>query len=238
MADMQNWIVNMQPMRQKQIKALLKTARPTLIFAAAAVAFMAGGCVAKRGIDFGHWARTAERVELVKLFINSQAGKLKGDEIMLMLPPYGKVPSPNRLDFQHNLLQEMRNYLPVRVISINKDGSFSDYLDRENILLAGNIIDAREAARIGTLSGATHVICPIINEFRAYPPLVLSLTLHVVDCKLSKNVAEINANFDCKEQQVVMALSEYLQGREDNCKPVILEIQNHLEVLPDIRFHT
>jgi len=218
--DMQNWIANMHLRNQKQNKTWQVKTRHTcakagfLPLIALGCILISNGCVAKRGVDFGHWARSAERVELVKIFVNPAYSRLNGNEIMLLLPPFGNISEKYRMDLQNNLFQEMRNYFPARVITVAKNSSFAEYLDSDNILFSSNVVNPQEAGRIGQLSDATHVICVVVNELRPYQPQNLSLTLHVIDSKLCKSIAEMNANLDCTEQQVVMALSEHLQGRE------------------------
>jgi len=217
---MRNWIVNMRLKNQKQNKALLVKAScfyakaGLLPCMALGLMLISSGCVAKRGVDFGHWARTAERVELVKVFVDSEHTNLKGNEIVLLLPPFGSILEKHRKDLQNNLFQEMRNYFPARVIMLEKNSSFSEYLDGDNMLYSGNVVNPQEAGKIGQLAGATHVVCVVVNELRPYQPQNLSLTIHVIDSKLCKSIGEMNANLDCAEQQVVMAMSDYLQGRE------------------------
>lgn len=211
---MLNWIANMHQRNKKQNNHRMRCCNALLPAAIIGCSLIFSGCVVKRGVDFGHWARTGERMELVKVFINTAEARLKGNETMVLLPLLGSMPQKYSQDLQNNLLQEMKNYFPVRIVAVKKDGPLSDYLEGENLLLNGNILNAQEIGRIGQIAGASHVICVVVNEFRAYQPQNLSLTIQVIDSKLCSTVAEVNANLDCAEQQVVMALADYLQGRE------------------------
>jgi len=171
------------------------------------------GCLAQRGIDFGHWAQAGERIPVIRLATSKANPELTGNESLLILPPTGPMSDDLLRDLHDDLCQEMRNYTSAEVVSASRNGVLRDYLTEDNILLTRDMPNRTEVARIGRLVGATHVLCTRVREFRAYPPQVLSLCLVLVATDSSNPVAELDAGFDAADQQVVIALGRYLQRR-------------------------
>ena len=102
----------------------------------------------------------------------------------------------------------------MKILHPNDSDSNLTYLTEDNLMPDGNQFDTSEAGRIGTLLGATHVLCVSIRDWQQYPPQVLSLSVTMVDCASLQPILEMDATFDASEQQVVMALADHLQRRE------------------------
>ena len=133
---------------------------------------------------------------------------------ILVLPPYSKEVSPELRKLIHrSLVQELRNYLPANVLSLEIDEGSQCYTGTENIRVIGDVLDPDEVGRLGSLVNASHVIAVYVHEFRPYPPQKISLRLVVVDVELLQDIVHLDGVFDASEQQVVLALSDHLQAR-------------------------
>jgi hypothetical protein len=189
---------------------LLRTAGSAAIVCALALAC---GCVAKRGVSFGHWAMRGERINTIRVFIPENEQRLSGREKVLLFPPLGEMPAENLEQLQKHLHQEMLNYFMAPVYTLSRDGRMREYISEDNLLLAGGMFNTEEAGRIGKMLGATHSLCVLVRQFRPYPPQVLALSLVMVDNETCRMVAEMDATFDAAQQEVLIAADEYLQTR-------------------------
>ncbi len=181
--------------------------------AAACVLMVAGGCVAKRGVTFGHWAMRSERINTVRIFVPESGAGFSGDEKLLLLPPLGDMPVDNVAQLQKHIHQEMLNYFRAPVYTISPDGRMKEYLDADNLLLHSGQFDIEEVSRLGELLGVSHVLCVLVRQFRPYPPQVLALSLVMVKTETREVAAEMDATFDASQQEVILAADQYLQTR-------------------------
>lgn len=180
----------------------------------AGCAVLASGCVAKRGVDFGHWARTGERINLIRVFKSVDIKPFSGEETILVLPAIGSDMQPEaRERLRRTLQDELRYYFSARIVGLDSKGPLGEYLQESDLKLAGDFSDMQEMGRIGTLVGASHVLYVQVRGYRPYPPQLLNLCLTLVETSTLKPAVELNASFDAGEQQVVLALGDYLQSR-------------------------
>ena len=175
--------------------------------------FLSAGCVAQRGIDFGVWGGNAERIEFVRVTQPPDSPSFQGDETVLLLPPMGNIATEQLERLNRILSQEIRNYFPITVFEIEANDSLKRYISKQNLVPFGDKFDAEEVARIGGLLGVSHVLCTFVRDYRPHPPQNLALYLSLIETSERQISAEVNADFDATEQQVVMALRNYLQRR-------------------------
>jgi len=171
------------------------------------------GCLASKGVTFGHWARTAEKVNLVRVMTQADAPEFMPDQIILILPPIGRIPDDNRMTLYNNICREAGNYLPGRIVKLNEDERLREYLSADNIAGMSDSFNTHEIAKLGYLFSADHVIATYISEFRPYHPQIINIHMAVVQTEKNRAVVELTAFLDAGEQQVLLAMSDYLQSR-------------------------
>jgi len=174
---------------------------------------MTAGCAVQRGIDFGHWAKTAERIKLVKVFVPENAKKMTGQEQILFVPVMGNVPEGMMATINNSFYQEARNYLPSRTFTVSEDSTVGEYLSRKNLVGTGDMINSAEIARLGTIFSATDVLVIFVREMRPYPPQVLSFQLVMINTESAEIRLKMDGTFNANEQQVVLALADHMQSR-------------------------
>lgn len=208
---MPNWTASMHKIQEH--KDIMKIFSTLILTPLLLLLICSSGCVAARGKDFGHWARTAEKIRLVHIYNFKEQNSLNDKETILLLPPVGRMPGNNLKDLQSNMYQEMRNYFPVSVFTTTSEKIQTDYMTDDNLYLTGDKFNPGEVGRLGKLMGASQVICTHVRDFRPYLPQVLALYIVVVNTVSGEITAEINATFDSAEQQVILAAGEYMQSR-------------------------
>jgi len=174
------------------------------------------GCVLKRGVDFGHIVGAAERIPIIRIAADADKPPpvLNGHEKILLLPILGENIDQKMLDeLSADISEEMRKYVPAFVFEVDADGPLSDYITLENLSPTTDLFDQREVARLGSLLGASHVLCSKVRDARFYVPQLLRLDFVLIDVASASTVADMEGTFDAREQQVQMAMSEYLQRR-------------------------
>ena len=171
------------------------------------------GCVAQRGIDFGSWAMSGSDIEILRVFYCKDREPLTGEEVVLLVPPVGGMPAKNLVDLHNNIYQEMKRAIPAVVFTLEREGMLGRYISEGNITLIGDRFDSHEVSLVGKAAGASHVLCVRVCEFRAYIPQVLALQFTLIETATGRIVAEMKATFDASEQQVVVAVGNYLQCR-------------------------
>ena len=180
---------------------------------AVAVLF-SGGCVAKRGIDFGHWSRVPERIELVRVFRADRDVALETGAKVLILPPVGNVAPPDaRQDMAHNIMRELQYAAPVHPFQVDATVLPARYWRESNVADTDGQFDLGEVVRIGDLFAAPYVLCVHVRAWHPYAPQVLALHMTLVDVAGQRSVAELHASFNAAEQQVVVAADDWLQAR-------------------------
>ena len=171
------------------------------------------GCVAQRGVNFGHWAGSPEMIPLTRPYNIRKSEKPVASDLIALLPPLGVMEEKNSAEFQQRILQEAQKYFAARVIDIDPQGPLSEYLSVENLAPTTGIFDFQEVGRVGRLMSAKYVLAVWVREVRSHPPQRVSLYLAMVESASGAAVGEMEATFDAKEQQVVVALRNNLQSR-------------------------
>ena len=171
------------------------------------------GCVAQRGVDFGHWAGSPEMIPLTRPYNIKKSERPTPADLIALLPPLGVMQEKSNNEFQQRILQEAQKYFPARVIDIDPQGPLSEYLNGDNLAPTTGIFDFQEVARVGRLMSAKYVLSVWVREVRAHPPQRVTLYFAMVDSASSTAIGEMEATFDAKEQQVVVALRNNLQSR-------------------------
>jgi hypothetical protein len=182
--------------------------------ALAAVALFASGCLTKRGVDFGHWGRAPERIELVRVFRADPNVTLETGTRVLVLPPVGSIAPPDaRQSMAHNIMREMQYAAPVHPFQLETAALPARYWREDNVADTDGRFDLEEVVRIGDLFTAPYVLCVHVRAWRPYAPQVLALHMTLVDVAGRRPVAELHASFNAAEQQVVVAADDWLQAR-------------------------
>ncbi|NCC49905.1 MAG: hypothetical protein EOM20_01690 [Spartobacteria bacterium] len=183
---------------------------------AIAILVMAGsGCILKRGVDFGHPAGAAERIPIIRIAADfDETPVMTGQEKILLLPVLGKNIDETLLnELTGAISEEMRKYVPAFVFEVDPEGPLSGYITLENLSPTTDLFDQQEVARLGMLLGASHVLCSKVRDARVYAPQLIRIDFVLIDVASASTVADMEGTFDAREQQVQMAMSEYLQRR-------------------------
>jgi hypothetical protein len=187
---------------------MLLTLLPALL-----VVLLFSSCAAQHGIDFGHWAGSAENVPLIHVYNLKHNPPLTPSNVIAVLPPLGCLPEEEREPFQQALLREAQHYFRAQVIAVQKENAFAEYLEERNLAPHPGILDFSEIARLGKLLGARYVLCSYVREFRQYPPQNYAIYYAIVSSESGNSVCEMDAHFNAMEQRVEVAMSDYLQSR-------------------------
>ena len=171
------------------------------------------GCVAQRGVDFGHWAGSPEMIPLTRTYNIRKSEKPAPSDLIALLPPLGVMDEQSGHEFQQRILQEAQKYFQARVIDIDPKGPLSEYLNVENLAPTTGIFDFQEVARVGRLMSSKYILGVWVREVRTHPPQRVSLYMAMVDSNSGAAIGEMEATLDAKEQQVVVALRNNLQSR-------------------------
>ena len=172
------------------------------------------GCVIKRGVDFGHWAASAEVVPLVRVFNTDLDAAPKENATVLVLPTISEVPEPAKSAFYATFVNEFRYYFPYHLLEIDPDGQLSEYVQAENLMPTAGIFDFQEVARLGSLLGTPYVLCSRVRDARLHPPQVLAVYMALIESGSGQIIIEVDGTFDASEQQTVIAIDDYLQRRK------------------------
>lgn len=171
------------------------------------------GCVAQRGIDFGHWAGTSERIPMTRTYNIQKNKRVTTNDIVVLLPPLGNLPPISQDRFPQILLQEVQKYFPARAIEVTSSGNLKEYVSQDNLSPTAGVFDFQEAARVGRLLSASYVLCTWVREARVHPPQSLVLHFVLVETASSQPIGEMDATYNASEQEVVMAARNHLQSR-------------------------
>lgn len=170
------------------------------------------GCVAMRGVHFGHIAGAGSDVPLMRVFTSDHA-RLHGGERILLLPPAGEGSDEAKRRFQQDLYRCMRLDFSASVITVGAVEHLQPYVTESNLLTDDGFFDIREAALLGRLLGFSHVAGVYVNADRAYHPQVKDIRVMLISVRDIEPVAVLEGVFDASEQKVVVALADYLQRR-------------------------
>jgi hypothetical protein len=186
----------------------MKRIIPALILA---TAIILNGCVAKRGVDFGHWALIAERRELVKMQVADHA-TLSRKSTLCVLPVLGSMPADLSLRFRNQLVLNIQDHVTLEIVTPPEDENLSAVLKADNLLKNGT-------PRLSEISGAgkvfdtSHVLCINATDYSPYPPQKINFEGWLVNSSNSKVEGSFTASLDASEQQTVLAVGEHMQSR-------------------------
>jgi len=170
------------------------------------------GCVAQHGVDFGHWALTAERRQLIRVKTESEAW-LSQTSTIVMLPVLGNVPKDTATRFQTQLCLNLQDHGPINLVMTTEDASESPLLKADNLLRPGGAPRLSEIAGAGKVFDTSHVLCISITDYSPYPPQKIYFTAWLVNVSDRSLASTISGAFDASEQQTVMALGSFMQSR-------------------------
>lgn len=173
------------------------------------------GCMLKRGVDFGYPVGAAERIPLIRISTapGAEDPLVQDGAKILLLPVLGDVDKEVLEQLRYDVSEEVRKYFNAFVFEVSADGPLSEYITLENLSPTTDLFDQTELSRLGQLLGASHVLACKIKDARFYAPQYLRLYFTLVDVSSALSVMELEGNFDAREQQVQMALADYLQRR-------------------------
>lgn len=171
------------------------------------------GCVVQRGIDFGHWAQTGQKIPLTRFIIPAQPQSRTPLTKIALLPTIGKLPSSSLETIDTHMLQEAQLAFQTPVIMIDRNGKMAQYVTLKNLIPMGDIWNNREIARLGQLMGVSHVLCWRVRNWRQYQPQNMIIDFILVETTYGAMEMEMLAAFDAREQQVIIALDQYLRNR-------------------------
>ncbi len=180
---------------------------------AAGLLSMTAGCVAQRGLDFGHWAGSSERIPLMRTYDIQKGQRITDQNVLVVLPPLGNLPPAGGEHFRQSLVQEAQKYFAARIIDVDPTGNLGEYVGQDNLCPTAGVFDAQEAARVGRLLGASHILCTWVREARVHPPQSLVLYFDLVEVASSQSIGQMDATFDASEQEVVLEARDHLQSR-------------------------
>ncbi|MBI3987062.1 MAG: hypothetical protein HY343_09090 [Lentisphaerae bacterium] len=182
--------------------------------AVGAILMLISGCTtAQRGRDFGFWAQSGEPMNLIRFMPAQARPTIKATDSIALLPLLGAMPQSNLAALNKSLLAEARFYFQCSVAEVDRDGKMAEYLTPSNLMPMNGLFNVQEAARIGRLIGATHVLCGRIQQARLDPPQRLQLHFTLVETASMKSLVDMVAQYDAGEQNVAIELDRYLRLR-------------------------
>ena len=191
-----------------------KPPRLTLWAAFAAVTLLfTGGCVAQHGEDFGSWIGRAEPTSLVRITRDPDTQALQSTDRCLLLPIIGDMSEASTQLLQQDFFREACNYLPANVSLLPANVRAATYASANNLYPDGITLNVQEACRLGALLGVNYVLAVQVRDYRPYHPQVLTLRLSLLDVNARRLRICMEAAFDARQQQLVTAMSDYLQAR-------------------------
>ena len=173
------------------------------------------GCVVRQGRDYGHVLFRPSPFFRVQLLQTSETQ----DEVLeigdlLLLPPVGEAPSDIVREFPLLMWQELQQVLAGAVRMPRPGGIYVQYADVNNLVSDHGRVHTAELARIGFLSGASHVLLPKIVDYRAYHPQRITMELLLLRVSDQSVAMVIVGSLDASEQRVLMAADSYLRHRK------------------------
>lgn len=169
------------------------------------------GCVAQKGVDFGHWAMTAERRQLVRVTVEQEAW-LSSSSTIAILPLVGKMSGTNSERFRQQLGLNLQDQIPLNLITPSEEIADSPLLQEDNLIRGGNP-RISEIAGAGKIFEASHALCIWITEFNPYPPQKIYFQAWLIKTSDSSLCASITSSLDAAEQQTILAAAAYMQSR-------------------------
>ena len=181
----------------------------------AAILASSSSCVLQRGRNFGHWAQSGEKIDLIRYSIPAPEPKMPDNITIAILPAISDMPQPYLNTLNNNLLQQSRVYVPANILEVDPDGKLKAYMTKDNLMPIAGVFNSQEVGRLGRILGASHVLCCHVQNYRLDPPQILSLHFILVDTGSFKTVTEMTADFDASEQVTAITLDRYLRSRSN-----------------------
>jgi len=167
----------------------------------------------QRGLDFGHWAQSGEKLNIIRIRHIPGMKSMTSNDKMLVLPPLGITDTEQTKTLHTSICREMRNYMPATVFAAEINGDAADYIAADNMTMTDDTMNGPEAARLGRALGASYVLCSKVRQIRPYPPQILDIFMAVIDTKTGRPMVSLSAAFNASDQQIVIAVAQYLQRR-------------------------
>ncbi len=171
------------------------------------------GCVLQRGVDFGSPLGAPEDIRAIRLYNVNTNLFLTEQQAVLMLPPLGNVTPELRDALQQRLLEAAQNYFTARVVGVSPYGKLAAYINEKNLVPEKGFFNFGEISFLGQLMQGDYIICVWVQAVRQYPPQNVALYMAIVESATSEVVAQLDANMDASEQEVLVSLADYLQRR-------------------------
>lgn len=173
------------------------------------------GCVLVRGRNFGHWAQSGEKIDLIRYTIPAPDPKMPDGITIAILPAISDMSQPFLNTLNNNILQQARVYVPANILEVAPDGKFKEYVTKDNLMPISGVFNSQEAGRLGQILGVSHILCCHVQNYRLDPPQILSLHFILVDTASFKIITEMTADFDASEQVTAIILDRYLRSRSN-----------------------
>lgn len=178
--------------------------------------WMAGGCAARLGRDYGHPVFPAAEYYHIQHIQRVLSGEERGliyIDRLLLVPPAGEIPPELAEVFMHSLRQELQQILPGSVQVPESRGTYASYVTEGNLLLDSGRPNTEELARMGGVAEASHVLFVRLLDFRPYPPQRISMEWTLVDVKAEAERLLLVGGMDASEQVVLIAADRFLRER-------------------------
>jgi hypothetical protein len=196
---------------------LLFAVRPRVLRMAAwmGAIVVLSGCVVRPGRDYGSLLYRPSpffQVQMLDLRIAAEDPLPIRD--LLLLPPVGDAPMDVVREFPLLQWQELQQVLMGVVRMPRPGGPYVQYAGTSNLMGSNGRIDVEELFRIGLLAGASHVLLPVIVDYRPYHPQRITMEwvlLQVANRSVSMIVV---GAIDASEQRVLIAADAYLRHRK------------------------
>ena len=179
----------------------------------AALPVILAGCVLVRGRDFGSWAQSGEKIDLVHLIGPITDKRMEPNARIAMIPIFGDMPQPYLDQLNRNLLNEAKIYFQVNTIDVDRYGRFESYIRKENLMPVDGVFNASEIGRLGRILGVPYVLCARLVSYRLHPPQELAMHFILVDTSTFSAWFEMKASYDASEQAVLILADRYLRSR-------------------------
>lgn len=171
------------------------------------------GCLLMRGRDFGSWAQSGEKIDLVHLIGPVTSKRMESSAKIAILPIFGDMPQPYLDQLNRHLFDEAKIYFRVNSIDVDRYGRFKDYIIKENLMPSDGVFNTSEIGRLGNILGTPYVLCARLISYRLYPPQELVMHFILVDTTTFSAWFEMKASYNASEQAVLILADRYLRAR-------------------------
>ena len=173
------------------------------------------GCAVRPGRDYGHLLFRPSpffRVQVLRTSAAQSGVEEIGD--LLLLPPIGVFPDDIAREFPVLLWQELQQILAGVVRMPRAGGVYVQYAGGNNLVSDHGGVNLEELGRIGMFAGASHVLLPIIVDYRPYHPQRITMEWLLMQVSRQSVVLTVVGTLDASEQRVLLAADSYLRSRK------------------------